>query len=141
MSDFFTLDIGFESYHLVFPWAIGTILVVLLILMGIQKLVAVNRGRSDTTSSKKSARPGFRLFDKGFDAKKLFGALACIVIYMLVLNPLGFLISSILFMIAISLVFRPVTAPRALIGVAANSVLTPLIIWLAFGQLFDITLP
>ncbi|WP_221584891.1 tripartite tricarboxylate transporter TctB family protein [Microbacterium sp. G2-8] len=133
-----TLDIAFDSYHLLFPYVIGGLLVLLLVAMGIQKLISLAVNRSKGSAEKRRPR---RFFDEGFDAKKLFGALACIVAYVLVLDPIGFLVSSILFIAAISLIFRPVFTPRALVGVALNAVLTPLTIWLVFGQLFDITLP
>lgn len=138
MSNFHTLDIDFNNYHLVFPYAIGAILAVLLVVMGAKKLIAGAASRSGGAST---SRPGFRFFDIGFDWKKLFGALGCTVAYALLLTPLGFLFSSILFMFGISLIFKPSFAPRALIGLAANSILTPLVIWLVFGQMFDITLP
>lgn len=141
MKDFFTLNIGFDSYHLVFPWAIGTILVVLLIIMAIQKTVAIPKARSAESRSTETGRPRFRFFDQGFNARMFFGALSCIVAYALVVNLLGFLISTILFMLAITFVFRPVFTPRTLIGTGLNAVITPLAIWLVFGQLFDITLP
>lgn len=138
MSNFHTLDIDFNSYHLVFPYAIGTLLVVLLVAMGSKKLIS---GVASRSNSSHAPRPRFRFFDVGFDWKKLFGALGCTILYTALLTPLGFLFSSILFIIGISLVFKPSFTPRALIGMVANAVLTPLVIWLVFGQLFDITLP
>lgn len=141
MKDFFNLNIGFNSYHLVFPWAIGTILVILLVIMGAQKLVATSRTRSAGTASTEAGRKRIRFFDKGFNARMFFGALACIVAYALLMNLLGFLVSTILFMVAISFVFRPIFTPRALVGIGLNAVITPIAIWLVFGQLFDITLP
>lgn len=138
MSNFHTLDIDFNNYHLVFPYAIGALLVVLLLAMGVKKLIAGVTAKS-SDSGKENSR--FRFFDVGFDWKKLFGALGCTVAYILLLAPLGFLFSSILFIFGISLVFKPRFTPRALIGPAASAVLTPLILWLVFGQMFDITLP
>lgn len=138
MSNFHTLDIDFSSYHLVFPYAIGTLLVVLLLAMGIKRAVSAVSARSAESDA---AKAQFRFFDAGFDWKKLFGTLACTVAYVLLLDPLGFLFSSVLFIFVISLVFKPKFTPRALIGPAANAVLTPLVLWLVFGQMFDITLP
>lgn len=138
MSNFHTLDIDFNNYHLVFPYAIGAILAILLVAMGAKKAIAGVASRSGGASA---PRPGFSFFDIGFDRKKLFGALGCTVAYALLLTPLGFLLSSILFMLGISLIFKPDFRPRALIGLVANSVITPLVIWVVFGQMFDITLP
>lgn len=138
MSNFHTLDIEFSQYHLIFPYAIGTLLIVLLLAMGVKRLTGVLAGRSSDSGA---SQPRFRFFDVGFDWKKLFGALGSTVVYILVLNQLGFLFSSILFIVGISLIFKPIFTPRALTGVALNAVLTPLTIWLVFGQLFDITLP
>lgn len=138
MSNFHTLDIDFSNYHLVFPYAIGTLLAVLLLAMGIKKTVSAVTARSAESDA---AKARFRFFDADFDWKKLFGTLACTVAYVLLLDPLGFLFSSVLFIFVISLVFKPKFTPRALIGPAANAVLTPLVLWLVFGQMFDITLP
>ncbi|GAA1194939.1 tripartite tricarboxylate transporter TctB family protein [Prauserella alba] len=135
MSDFFTLDVAFSDYHLVFPVAIGTILAALLVIIGIKSLV------TRLGSGPQDSRLSFRFFDEGFDRKKLFGTLACLFAYVLVLNLLGFLLSSILFVVAISLVFKPTKDKRVLAGIAVSAVCTPLAIWLVFGQLFDITLP
>lgn len=138
MSNFHTLDIDFSSYHLVFPYAIGALLVILLLAMCGKKLVTRFSAGSNASDSQKSR---FRFFDVDFDRKKLFGSLACTVAYVLLLGPLGFLLSSILFILGISLVFKPKFTPRALMGPVANAVLTPLVLWLIFGQMFDITLP
>lgn len=147
MSNFHTLDIDFNNYHLVFPYAIGALLVVLLLAMGVNKLIAgaaagsSAAGGSDASGGSDAEKSGFRFFDVGFDWKKLFGALGCTVVYIFLLAPLGFLVSSILFIFVISLIFKPRFTPRALIGPAANAILTPLVLWLVFGQMFDITLP
>lgn len=144
MSNFHTLDIDFNNYHLVFPYAIGTFLVVLLLAMGVKKLIAGVAAKSDDSSGSggsNTEKSRVRFFDVGFDWKKLFGALGCTVVYILLLAPLGFLVSSILFIFGISLIFKPRFTPRALIGPAANAILTPLVLWLVFGQMFDITLP
>ncbi|MDN5587464.1 MAG: tripartite tricarboxylate transporter TctB family protein [Brevibacterium sp.] len=138
MSNFHTLDIDFNNYHLVFPYAIGALLVVLLVAMAAKKLITASAIGS---SGESAPRPNYRFFDVDFDWKKLFGALGCTVAYALLLAPLGFLISSILFMFGISLIFKPSFKPRSLTGLAANAVLTPLVIWFVFGQMFDITLP
>ena len=138
MSNFHTLDIDFSSYHLVFPYAIGALLVVLLLAMGVKKLITGLTAKSKASDPEESR---FRFFDVDFDWKKLFGSLACTVAYVLLLSPLGFLLSSVLFIFGISLVFKPKFTPRALIGPVANAVLTPLVLWLIFGQMFDITLP
>ncbi|WP_019810887.1 tripartite tricarboxylate transporter TctB family protein [Saccharomonospora halophila] len=135
MNDFFTLDVEFSDYHLVFPVAIGTILGALLVIMGAKSLIKRFR------SAPRPARPRWRFFDRGFDWKKLFGALACMFAYVLLLKPLGFLPASILFVVAISLVFHPTKNTRVLLGMATTAICTPLAIWLVFGQLFYITLP
>ncbi|NJC55373.1 tripartite tricarboxylate transporter TctB family protein [Brevibacterium marinum] len=147
MSNFHTFDIDFNNYHLVFPYAIGTLLIVLLLAMVVKKLITqlavkpTDSSDSSGWSGPDAEKSRFRFFDVDFDWKKLFGALGCTVAYILLLAPLGFLISSILFIFGISLVFKPSFTPRALIGPAANAILTPLVLWLVFGQMFDITLP
>lgn len=141
MSNFHTLNIDFNNYHLVFPYAIGALLVVLLLAMAIKKLIAGATAKSSDTGDSSAEESRFRFFDVDFDWMKLFGALGCTVVYILLLAPLGFLISSILFIFGISLIFKPRFTPRALIGPAANAIVTPLVLWLVFGQLFDITLP
>jgi len=130
-----TLDIDFNDYHLVFPIAIGTLLAVLLVAIGIKAIIARFREGSD------KERQGFRFFDRGFDWKKLFGSLVCMVLYVLLLTPLGFLAASILFILAISMIYNPTSNKRVLAGITANAICTPLVIWLVFGRLLDITLP
>lgn len=130
-----TLDIAFNDYHLVFPVAIGTLLAVLLVAIGVKAMIARLREGND------KERQRFRFFDQGFDRKKLFGSLVCMVLYALLLAPLGFLVASILFILAVSLIYNPTSKKRMLAGITANAICTPLVIWLVFGQLFDITLP
>lgn len=135
MSNFHTLDIEFSHYHLIFPIAIGAILVVLLIVMAAKGLTGWLTRSSNSTGQR------FRLFDKGFDWKKLFGTVVLLLVYALVLVPLGFVVASIAFMLVISFIYKPDINRRSLIAIAANAFCTPVIIWLVFGQLFDITLP
>lgn len=135
MTDLLRLNVDFSDYHLVFPVVIGVLLAVLLVIIGLRW--TVRRVRYGPVSPEQR----FRFFQQGFDWKKLFGAIACIVAYVALLNPLGFLLSSILFVVAVSVVFRPTTSARGLIGIGASALCTPLAIWLVFGQLFDITLP
>lgn len=138
MRDLLTLDIAFDSYHLVVPYFIGTLLAIVLLAISVKKVIVGARSAAGG-----SAGEGWkiRFFDPGFDRTKLFGALGLTVVYVVLLDPLGFLLSSVLFIVAISLVLRPVFTRRALIGVGLSALLTPTLIWLVFGQLFDITLP
>ncbi|KEA64436.1 hypothetical protein ADIMK_1340 [Marinobacterium lacunae] len=54
---------------------------------------------------------------------------------------MGFLLTSILFMLLLSLLYVHSLTRRVLLGIGLNSIIAPLVAWYVLGQLFAISLP
>lgn len=134
MEDLLTVELTFSEYHKIFPRIIITILLVLgamIVLRYIYKHIK-------NGSSKKR---DFSFFIADYDKTKLFGSAILLFFYPFLMEWLGFLISTILFMFVITLLFIGKIQKTALFTSLTNALATTFVIWYVFGQLFDITLP
>lgn len=122
-----------STAHLLVPRIVGVILIILLIAIIISDYM---KARKNGGKSAKKA-----MFAEGFDKIKLFGSFALFFAYIALLEPLGFLISSILAMFGFNVIFEGKKEKRSLILSAAISVVFPTLLWFIFGYVFNITLP
>lgn len=136
------LKINFADSHLFFPKIIITITLVLFIAMVIKGLP--NRIRQ----IKSGNRPKF--FEANYDKLKFYGTLILMGSYFKGMEIIGgflpntgygFLISSIIFMFALSFLFVGKASKKQMIVLSLNSILTPALTWFLFGQMFGISLP
>ncbi|MCW2305890.1 tripartite tricarboxylate transporter TctB family protein [Rhodobium gokarnense] len=142
-TGFLSVKIDFSQSHLFFPTIIQWILLVLAIA------IAIVYGPGLIREFREGKR---RLLPKkgGFDALRLFGTLALTVAYFLSMDwvgqffpnrGLGFLIMSVPFMFALSLLYVHGLTWRRLAVIGLSSVLSPTVAWCTLAQLFHITLP
>lgn len=122
-----------STAHLLMPRIIGVILIILLIAILV----------SDYRKAKKSGekKTSHAIFAEGYNKVKLFGSAALFAAYIALLEPLGFLISSILAMFGFNVIFEGKKEKRSLIVSAVISVVFPTLLWFIFGYVFNITLP
>lgn len=139
MADLLSVTIDFETSHLIFPRLIGFV----LLLLGLAILVTHRR----------------RILGAGamwaqtfvqMDKLRFFGTLILTVIYFLLMVPvgdrwpntgLGFLICSIPFVAAISILYMHERDARSLIPVLIVAIAAPTIVWWLFTYVFALTLP
>ena len=139
MADLLSVSINFETSHLLFPKLIGAI----LLLLGAAILVTHRRAIMNS-----GAMWSRILAD--MDKPRFFGTLILTVIYFLLMVPvgdrwpntgLGFLICSIPFVAAISILYMHDRSPRSLIPVLIVAVAAPTFVWWLFTYVFALTLP
>ncbi len=134
MKDLLTVELKFSEYHTIFPKIMLTILIFLAVLMLLLNIV--KRIKKGTLTAFR-----FQFFIDNYDKLKFYGTVVLLIAYALVLERIGFLPASILFMFLITLLFIGNIKKKSIVVSLANSLATSLVIWYLFGQLFDITLP
>jgi hypothetical protein len=131
MSDFFTIEMTYSEYHLLFPRITISLLIIigaLLLITNLIKKVKAGDGR-------------FRFFSKNYDKRKLYGTVILLVLYGVTLDILGFILSTVIFVILSTLLYIGNLQKKSLIISITSSIATTFVFWYVFGQLFDITLP
>lgn len=131
MSDFFTIEMTYSEYHLIFP----TIIISLLVVLGVILLI------TNLLKKRKSEGFKFQFFTENYDKMKLYGTFVLLVIYGITLDIIGFVPSTIIFVILISLLYIGNVKKKAIMISITNSLATTFVFWYIFGQLFNITLP
>lgn len=134
MKEFLTIDIKYDEYHIIFPRIIIGILVVLVVLMLLKYLIKKWK-EGNLTKFK------FKFFEENYDKWKFFGTIGLLVVYVTVLEIVGFIASSIIFMFLLTILLRGNFQRNTLVISLINSVTTSVLVWFFFGYLFDITLP
>ncbi|MFD1798096.1 tripartite tricarboxylate transporter TctB family protein [Paracoccus aurantiacus] len=139
MADLLSVSINFETSHLIFPTLIGSV----LLLLGLAILFTHRRAIAQ------SGAMWSRTFAE-MDKARFFGTLILTIIYFLLMVPvgdrwpntgLGFLITSIPFVAAISILYMHERDARSLIPVLIVAVAAPTLVWWLFTYVFALTLP
>ncbi|ODC05207.1 tripartite tricarboxylate transporter [Terasakiispira papahanaumokuakeensis] len=143
MSSWLDVKIDFDQSHLFFPH----IIIGLLIMMAV--LIMALEGRR-FMSRLKLGDVSFSLFQPGADKMRFFGTLILIVVYFWSMDAvgqlfpnmgMGFLLTSIPFILMMSLLYVHKFNRRKLLSIVLNAVIAPLVVWYVLGQWFAITLP
>ncbi|WP_110670679.1 tripartite tricarboxylate transporter TctB family protein [Salinicola halophilus] len=139
----FDVSIDFGQSHLFFPRIVTWILVILL------GVILLTRYRHVAPGIKQAGRA---LAGRGgeFDRKRFFGTIVLTTIYFYMMGVLSdvfpntgysFLICSIVFVLALSLLYIDHFSRRLLLIVVVNALIAPTLAWYVLAQLFRITLP
>lgn len=134
MKDFFTIEMTYSNYHLIFPRIIIGILIAIGAVLLITNLV--KRWKEGALT-----RFRFKFFMDYYDKVKFYGTILLLIMYAVTMTWIGFVPSSILFMILITLLYIGNIHKKSIVVSITNSLATTIVIWYVFGQLFDITLP
>lgn len=139
MGDLMKVSINFETSHLIFPTLIGVILLLLgLAILVTHRAAILNSGAMWSRTL------------TGMDKPRFFGTLLLTVVYFLLMVPvgdlwpntgLGFLICSIPFVAAISILYMHERDARSLIPVLIVAIAAPTLVWWLFTYVFALTLP
>ena len=143
ISDLFQVSIDFSQSHLFFPriihWLLLIMALMILLFEGIPYLREVRSGRKSlpfTTGS--------------FDSKRVFGTLVLTILYFVSMpyvgelfpnTGLGFLLMSIPYMFALSVLYLHQHDRAHLLRVGLNALIAPVVAWYILAKLFAITLP
>lgn len=136
VSEFFKIKIVYSQSHTIMPKIILGVLVILAIVLLIQGLM----------KAKKENRLFFDFKDKHFfienyDKLKIFGTIALLLLYVLSMNILGFIISSIIFISLFNILYAGKKEPKSIAISIGIAVIEALLVWFIFGYVFEITLP
>lgn len=132
VKDFFTIDLSYSNYHLIFPRIIITILIILGVFLLITNLKRIR---------KEVGKFQFKFFTENYDKVKFYGTIILLILYGATLEVIGFVPTTIIFMVLITLLYIGNIRKKSIVVSLSNSLATTIVIWYVFGQLFDITLP
>lgn len=107
------------------------VLLIICIVINIVKIIRKNKGNADFSFS------AFLKTVPGFFKSKLFIGIAIIVVLSFILEPLGFMPTSFLFLIAYGLLL----GERKIVRLVIFSVLVTLVLYICFGVLLQVNLP
>ena len=125
-----------STSHWVMPRIVMGILVVLLVIIGIQRLIHCRKTGTPFIQLK-----NYRFFRPGWDKVKLLGGILTFVAYIYLMEFLTFLPASIISIFIFNVLFDYERTKKSMITSGVISVGFSVFIWLIFGVLFRITLP
>lgn len=125
-----------STSHWVMPRIVMGILVVLLVIIGIQRLIHCRKTGTPFIQLK-----NYRFFRPGWDKVKLLGGILTFVAYIYLMEFLTFLPASIISIFIFNVLFDNERTKKSMITSGLISVGFSVFIWLIFGVLFRITLP
>ena len=125
-----------STSHWVMPRIVMGILVVLLVIIGIQRLIHCRKTGTPFIQLK-----NYRFFRPGWDKVKLLGGILTFVAYIYQMEFLTCLPASIISTSIFNVLFDNERTKKSMITSGVISVGFSVFIWLIFGVLFRITLP
>ena len=125
-----------STSHWVMPRIVMGILVVLLVIIGIQRLIHCRKTGTPFIQLK-----NYRFFRPGWDKVKLLGGILTFVAYIYLMEFLTCLPASIISIFIFNVLFDNERTKKSMITSGVISVGFSVFIWLIFGVLFRITLP
>ena len=125
-----------STSHWVMPRIVMGILVVLLVIIGIQRLIHCRKTGTPFIQLK-----NYRFFRPGWDKVKLLGGILTFVAYIYLMEFPTFLPASIISIFIFNVLFDNERTKKSMITSGVISVGFSVFIWLIFGVLFRITLP
>lgn len=132
----FKLPIVYSTSHEVVPRIIFGVLVILAFIIFIQYVLKIRKENGKLFSLK-----GKHFFEENYDKVKLFGSAILLLIFMLIMKPLGFILSSIIIVSLLNILFSAKYGKKDIMLSIGISVIETMTVWFIFGYLFEITLP
>ena len=130
------IPIVYSTSHEVVPRIVLGILVILAIIMFIQYVLKTRKEKGKLFSYK-----GRHFFEKDYDKVKLFGSAVLLLLYIVIMKPLGFIFASILIMSLFNILYSAKFGKKDMVLSIGISVIETMTVWFIFGYLFEITLP
>ena len=125
-----------STSHWVMPRSVMGILVVLLVIIGIQRLIHCKKTGTPFIHLK-----NYHFFKPGWDKVKFLGGILIFIAYIYLMEFLTFLPASIISIFLFNVIFDNERTKKSMITSGVISVGFSVFIWLVFGVLFRITLP
>ncbi len=128
------INVVYSTEHWIVPRIIIFILVVLF------AAIIISEGRARTTKGEAFFSLHKKFFKDNPDFIKLFGTLVLFVGYIVTLDILGFTLTSMIFVFLFNILYAG-TSSKSIVVSLLIAVISSLIISIAFGVFFNITLP
>lgn len=140
MAAFLREWLKIRNMHLFFPMVIGSICVLLLVIIALQRAVKCKKEGTPFINFK-----NYHFFAPNYDKLKLWGALFLFIAYLIALPQLHFVPASIIFIFLFNVLFdfnkaQPFNFKSILISLVI-SLICSYGVWYLFFQVFNITLP
>ncbi len=141
--EFLRVTIDFDQSHLFFPHIVTWILVALALMAVLGRSRAFARGWGGICRDCAAAA-------RTFDVRRFGATLALLAVYVVAMDRLSdvwpntglsFLVCSMAFMAAMSLLYVHDFGRKTLIVIGVSSTVAPLVVWYALAKLFFLTLP
>lgn len=139
MGDLTRVTIDFQSSHLVFPILVGCV------LLALGTAIFLTRWRTIA-----GAGQYWSQILRSLDKLRFFGTIVLTLAYFLLMVPvgdlwpntgMGFLLCSIPFLALCGLLYLRERTRRGVVALGIVSVVTPVLAWWVFAQVFFLTLP
>ena len=128
------INVVYSTEHWIVPRIIiGVLIVLLLAIIITEGMARVKEGKAFFV------KPG-KFFIDNPDFIKLFGSLILFVAYIWLLNIIGFTVCSIIFVFLFNILYAG-TSKKSIVTSIIIAVVASVLIALAFGVIFQITLP
>lgn len=138
MAEFFRINVVYSTQHRIFP----LITISILVLLG--AIILVIEGRQKIAAGKALFSSPKPIFAKNYDKLKFWGCIALMIFYFLLLDVIGFTVTSIVFVYLFNTLFggldRIKNVKYHIVSIVV-SFISVVIISILFGTIFDITLP
>ena len=143
INSLLSIKINFAESHTFFPTIITWLLLILLLVIVLVRGIPFFRGF-------KQGRNKISIWAENFDKIRFWGTILFTIIYFLSMDYVGsffpnmgfgFLIMSMPFMFALSLLYVHNFNRKKFIVISLNSIIAPSIAWYVLGNLFNISLP
>ncbi|MDF2614241.1 MAG: conserved rane protein of unknown function [Clostridia bacterium] len=135
MAELFKINVIYSTSHLVVPKIVTGILIILGLIILVQEFM--KKKKEGTTFSFKDKK----FFEENYDKIKFWGSLVLFVLYIALLDILGFLISGLIFVFLFNVLFAGTKNIKSIMVSGIISIVSSVSIWYVFGTLFNITLP
>lgn len=136
MADLFKIKIVHSQSHLVFPRIIIGVLIFLLLVIVLQSVIKAKKENKPFINLKNK-----KFFGENYDKLKFYGTLILFVLYILFMDIIGFLPSSIIFITLFNVLYAATKEKKSIITSIIISTIASVILWFIFGYVFNVTLP
>ncbi len=128
------INVVYSSEH----WIMPHIIMVLLVILALA--IIITEGMERTKKGEAFFKLPKSFFIEKADYVKLFGTLILFAGYIFTLDKLGFTVTSIIFVFLFNILYAG-TSPKSILISVIIAIAASLIISIAFGVVFQITLP
>ena len=136
MADLFKVKIVHSQSHLIFPKIVFGILIILLVVLIVQACIKAKKENKPLLQFKNKC-----FFVENYDKIKFWGSILLFILYILSLELIGFLLSSIIFITLFNVLFAGTRKIKSIISSLVISVIASFTLWFLFGYVFNVTLP